>query len=215
MNKPNPQVDEFLTKAKRWRDELETLRTILHDCQLNEEFKWRSPCYTFQGKNVAILGELKDCCTLSFFKGALLKDSRGILEKPGENTRAGRVIRFTNVQEINELKPTLKALIQEAITVEKAGLKVDFEEDCELGYPEELQAKFDESPELKTSFESLTPDRQRAYLLFFSAAKQSKTRESRIEKYRERILEGKGLNDCVCGHSQNLPNGDGSHNSIR
>lgn len=215
MTKKNPKADEFLNKAKRWQAELEKLRTLLLSCGLTEDFKWRHPCYTFQNSNIAIIGELKDCCTLSFFKGALLKDPDGILRKPGENSRAARVIRFTSVGDIAEREPVLKAYIAEAVEVEKAGLKVDFEQDRDLEIPEEFQEKMDENPALQAAFEALTPGRQRAYLLYFSGAKQSRTRVSRVKKHTERILAGKGINDCVCGLSRKKPHCDGSHKSLR
>lgn len=191
----NPKVDVYLSKVDKWQKELEKLRMILLDCMLTEELKWHSPCYTFHKSNVAIIGGLKDYCVLSFFKGALLSDANGILTKPGDNTQSGRVIPFTSVREIVKMEPILKAYIYEAIEIEKAGLKVDFKEKRELVFPEELQKKLDKDPAFKTAFLALTPGRQRAYNLYFSAAKQSKTREERIEKYVQRILSGKGLND--------------------
>ena len=191
----NPKVDEFLRKAKKWQEEMGKLRMIILDCQLTEELKWGHPCYTFQKSNVVIIGGFKEYCALTFVKGALLNDPNGILIKPGENTQAGRQIRFTNAREIVEMEPILKAYIYEAIEVEKAGLKVEFKETTEFTIPEEFQSKLDEIPALKTAFEALTPGRQRAYLLYFSAPKQSKTRESRVEKCMQQILNGKGLND--------------------
>jgi uncharacterized protein YdeI (YjbR/CyaY-like superfamily) len=195
MNKMNPKVDGYLRKSKKWQKELQKLRIILLDCPLNEEVKWRHPCYTFQENNIVILGAFKESCVLTFVKGALLKDANGILVKPGENTQSARVIRFTNVQQIVELEPFLKAYVREAIEVEKAGLKVKFKKITEFKIPEELKKKLDEIPALKTAFRALTPGRQRAYLLYFSAAKQSKTRDSRIEKCMRQILDGKGLDD--------------------
>jgi uncharacterized protein YdeI (YjbR/CyaY-like superfamily) len=191
----NPKVDAVISKAKKWREEFEKLRTILLDCGLTEELKWWQPCYTYQNSNVAIIGGFKDYCALSFFKGALLKDTHGILIKPGENTQSARYIKFTNVQEIIRMKPILKAYIKEAIEIEKAGLKVNFKKITEHKIPEEFQNKLDKIPALETAFHALTPGRQRAYLLYFSAPKQSSTRESRIEKYMQQILKGKGLND--------------------
>lgn len=214
MSSTSPQVDAYVQNATTWQDELHELRSIVLECQLTEDFKWRAPCYTYQGKNVLMIGELKDSCTLSFFKGALLKDPQGILTKPGENTQAARVIRFTSVREIVELEAVLKSYIQEAIEVEKSGLKVDLEQGREFDLPEELQDKLDESPELKTAFEALTPGRQRAYVIFITGAKQSATRAARVEKYVERILAGKGINDCVCGLSQKMPSCDGSHKQL-
>jgi uncharacterized protein YdeI (YjbR/CyaY-like superfamily) len=191
----NPKVDEFLSKTERWRAEFEKLRMIALDCGLTEELKWRAPCYTFQNSNVVIIQGFKGYCALLFFKGALLKDPKGILKAPGEHVQAGRQIRFTNVREIVEMEPTVKAYIYEAIEVEKAGLKVAFKETTEFEIPDELESKFDENPALKAAFDTLTPGRQRAYILYFSAPKQSKTRESRVEKCTQQILDGKGLND--------------------
>ncbi|WP_423801167.1 YdeI/OmpD-associated family protein [Neobacillus sp. SAB-20_R2A] len=204
----NPKVDKYLIdgcmrcplgatpdcKVNNWPEELEKLRMIVLDCGLTEELKWGVPCYTFQKSNVLIISAFKEYCSLSFFKGSLLKDAHRILEKPGENTQAGRLVKFTNVKQIVELEPILKAYIHEAIEVEKAGLKVEFKKDPEP-IPEELQNKFEDIPALKTAFDALTPGRQRAYILHFSAPKQSKTRVSRIEKCMEKILAGKGLND--------------------
>jgi uncharacterized protein YdeI (YjbR/CyaY-like superfamily) len=190
----NPMVNVFLSKAKKWQEEFEKLRMIILDCQLTEELKWGKPCYTFQKSNIVIIQGFKEYCALMFCKGALLNDPNGILKKPGENTQAARQIRFTNVREIVEMEPTLKAYIYEAIEAEKAGLKVNFKKNPEPT-PEELQNKLDEIPALKTAFDALTPGRQRAYILYFSAAKQSKTRESRVEKCMQQILNGKGLDD--------------------
>lgn len=194
MNKLSPKVDGFLRKAKQWRHELAKLRMIILECPLTEEVKWRVPCYTFQNNNVLLLGGFKDYCVLNFVKGALLKDPHGILIKPGENTQVARVIRFTSVQEIVAIEPLLKAYIHEAVEVEKAGLKVSFKKNPEP-IPEELQKRLDQIPALKTAFAALTPGRQRAYILFFSAAKQSTTRASRVEKCMPQILKGKGLDD--------------------
>ncbi|TKH35558.1 hypothetical protein C1I59_16960 [Paenibacillus polymyxa] len=191
----NPKVDVYLDKVKKWQAEMEKLRAIMLDCQLTEELKWGKPCYMFQNSNIAIIQGFKEHCALMFFKGALLKDPNGILIKPGEDTQAGRQIRFTNVEGIVEMEAILKVYINEAIEVEKAGLKVDFKKNTELIFPEEFQAKLDEDPALKTAFAGLTPGRQRAYVMHFSAPKQSKTRESRIEKCMQDILNGKGLND--------------------
>jgi len=191
----NPKVDVYLSNAKKWRKELEKLRMIILDCQLTEELKWGKPCYTFQKNNIVIILPLKEYCALLFCKGALLNDANGILIKPGENTQAARQIRLTNVREIVEMETILKAYIYEAIEVEKAGLKVNFKKTAEFVIPEEFQNKLDEIPALKTAFDALTPGRQRAYILYFSAPKQSKTRESRVEKCMQQILNGKGLND--------------------
>ncbi len=190
----NPKVDGYLRKSGKWREELRKLRAIVLDCDLTEEMKWRAPCYTLNNHNILFIGRLKECCVLSFVKGALLKDAARILVRPGERTRVVRVIRFTNLQQIIELEPTLKAYIQEAIEVEKSGLKPDIKKNPEP-IPQELQNKFEEIPRLKAAFAALTPGRRRAYILYFSRAKQSKTREARVEKCRQQILEGKGLDD--------------------
>ncbi|AUO10422.1 YdeI/OmpD-associated family protein [Priestia megaterium] len=194
-SKMNPKVDEFLTKAKKWKEEYETLRKIVLDCELTEDFKWMNPCYTFEKKNIVLIHGFKEYCALLFPKGSLLQDSHGILIQQTENVQGARQIRFTNVQEIVEKEAVLKAYIYEAIEVEKAGLKVKAKKPEELIIPEELQHKFDEIPALKTAFTTLTPGRQRAYILHFSAAKQPKTRESRVKKCIPNILNGKGLND--------------------
>jgi uncharacterized protein YdeI (YjbR/CyaY-like superfamily) len=191
----NPKVDFYFSKAKEWQKELEQLRMILLDCGLTEELKWGCPCYTFQKRNIVLIHEFKEYCALLFFKGALLQDAHGILIQQTENVQAARQIRFTNVREIMEREAILKAYVYEAIEVEKAGLKVDLKKTTEYTIPEEFQNKLDENPALKTAFESLTPGRQRAYLLYFSAPKQSKTRESRVEKCMQQILNGKGLSD--------------------
>jgi uncharacterized protein YdeI (YjbR/CyaY-like superfamily) len=189
------EVDLYLRKAKKWQEELERLRMIILDCQLTEELKWGKPSYSFQNSNIVILLPLKKYCALLFCKGALLKDENGILIKPGENTQAARQMRFTDVREIVEREGLVKAYINEAIEAEKAGLEVEFKKITEFIVPEELQNKLDEIPALKTAFNALTPGRQRAYMIYISAAKQSKTRASRVEKCLEQILKGKGLND--------------------
>lgn len=191
----NSKVDEYLSKAKKWKEESEKLRKIVLDCELTEEFKWMHPCYTFEKKNIVLIHGFKEYCALLFHKGALLQDTHGILIQQTENVQAARQIRFTNVQEIVEIETILKAYIHEAIEIEKAGLEVNFKKNTEFIIPDELQSKFDEIHAFKNAFESLTPGRQRAYLLYFSQPKQSKTRESRVEKYMQHILNGKGLND--------------------
>jgi uncharacterized protein YdeI (YjbR/CyaY-like superfamily) len=191
----NPKVDFYFSKAKNWQKELEKLRTIVLDCQLTEELKWGVPCYTFQKSNIVLIHVFKEYCALLFFKGALLNDTNGILIQQTKNVQAARQIRFTNVREIGKMTPILKAYVYEAIEVERAGLKVDFKKASEFIIPGEFQNKLDEIPALKTAFDALTPGRQRAYILYFSAPKQSKTRESRVEKYMQQILNGKGLND--------------------
>jgi len=195
MRGKNPRVDWYFNKAKTWREESEKLRTIILDCGLTEELRWGKPCYTFQKANIVLIHGFKEYSALLFFQGALLKDAKGILIQQTENVQAARQIRFTNVREIVKLEPILKAYIKEAIEVEKAGLKVDFKQTSEFAVPEEFKNKFDKTPALKRAFDALTPGRQRGYLLYFSAAKQSKTRESRVEKCMPQILKGKGLDD--------------------
>jgi len=194
-NTPNPKVDFYFSEAEKWREEVEKLRKIALDCDLAEVLKWGHPCYTFQENNIALIHAFKDYCALLFFKGALLKDPDGILVQQTKNVQAARQIRFTNAREITGMKATLKAYIQQAIGVEKAGLKVEYKKTTEFAMPEEFQKRLNESPALKTAFHALTPGRQRAYLLHFAAPKQSRTRESRIEKCMPQILKGKGLND--------------------
>ncbi len=195
MNTMNPKIDAFLDKAKQWQAEFERLRMILLDSPLTEELKWGVPCYTFHESNVVLMHGFKEYCALLFIKGALLNDVHSILIQQTENVQAGRQIRFTNVQKIVEMEAILKAYIYEAIEVEKAGLKVILNKNPVLRFPEEFQNKLDENSSLKTAFEALTPGRQRAYNLYFSEPKQSKTRELRIEKCIPLILNRKGLND--------------------
>lgn len=195
MNSINPKVDFYFNKAKKWQEEIERLRMIVLDCQLTEELKWGVPCYTFQKNNVVLIHVFKEYCALLFFKGALLNDANGILVQQTENVQAARQARFTNFLEIIELESILKAYIYEAVEVEKSGLKVDFKKTTDFTVIEEFQEKLDRIPALKAAFEALTPGRQRGYLFYFSAAKQSKTRESRVEKYMQQILNGKGLDD--------------------
>ena len=195
MNETNPKVDAFLSRSRKWHDEFEKLRKIILECQLTEELKWGNPCYTFQDKNVVLMHGFKEYCALLFFKGALLSDPEGILIQQTKTVQSARQIRFTSVREIVKLKPVLKAYIREALEVEKSGRKVSFKKTAEFAVAEEFQSKLDERPALKRAFASLTPGRQRAYLLYFSSAKQAKTRTSRIEKNLRRILAGKGLDD--------------------
>ncbi|MGZ3873919.1 MAG: YdeI/OmpD-associated family protein [Mucilaginibacter sp.] len=191
----SPKVDFYFNKASKWREELEQLRLIALDCGLAEELKWGCPCYTYEKSNIVLIHVFKEYCAYLFFKGVLLNDAGGILVQQTENVQAARQARFTNVQEIIELKPILRSYILEAVEVEKAGLKVDLKKTEEFAMPEELQYKLERIPALKAAFEALTPGRQRAYLLYFSAPKQGKTREARVEKYIPQILDGKGLND--------------------
>ncbi|HYM19636.1 MAG TPA: DUF1801 domain-containing protein [Candidatus Kapabacteria bacterium] len=195
MSKPNPNVDWYFRKAKQWQSELEKLRTIVLDCGLTEELKWGCPCYTSEKHNIVLIHEFNKYCALLFFKGALLKDSKDILIQQTKHVQAARQARFTSVSEIRKMESALKAYIKEAIKVEKAGLKVELKKTSEFDMPEEFEHKLHEVPALKKAFYKLTPGRQRGYLLYFSSAKQSKTRESRIEKYLPQILNGRGLED--------------------
>ena len=188
-------VDAFLKRSTKWKKELEELRSVILECDLVEELKWGQPCYSYNKKNICIIGELKDCCVVGFFKGALLKDPKKVLTKPGENTRSARSIEFTSVKEITKLKKTLKDYIYEAIEIEEAGLKVEPPKSKDLDLPEELQNAFRKNAALKNAFYALTPGRQRGYVIYISGAKQSETRTARIEKYTQQIIEGVGIND--------------------
>ncbi|MEI7014513.1 YdeI/OmpD-associated family protein [Leptospira licerasiae] len=191
----NPKVDFFFNKAKQWKEEYEALRKIALASGLTEELKWGQPCYTSQNNNIVLIHGFKDYCAFLFFKGALLKDPKGILIQQTKNVQSARQIRFTNLKEIDKLKTSLKVYIKNAIEVEKSGQKVNFKKTKEFDMPEEFLNKLEESPDLKSAFDSLTPGRQRGYLLHFSSAKQSKTREARIQKYIPHILKGNGLDD--------------------
>ena len=191
----NPKVDAYLSRAKTWREEQAALRAIALDCQLTEELKWGQPCYTLENSNIVLIHVFKEYCALLFFKGALMKDTKGILVQQTENVQVARQIRFTNMREIVKMEATVKAYIREAIKVEKSGVKVELKKTEEFKVPEEFQYQLDRVPALREAFSALTPGRQRAYLLHFSAPKLSKTRESRVEKCIPLILDGMGLND--------------------
>lgn len=205
----NPKVDAYLTvgcgrcplmntpecKVHNWTEEMETLREIVLECGLTEELKWGVPCYTFEGNNIAIISAFKEYCAISFFKGVLLKDTSGILSKQGENSQSGRLIKFTDVQKIIDLESVIKEHIREAVELEEAGLKVEYKDVSEYEIPAELQNKLAENESFKNAFKALTPGRQKGYILHFSQPKQTKTRESRIEKSMPRIFLGKGLNE--------------------
>jgi uncharacterized protein YdeI (YjbR/CyaY-like superfamily) len=195
MNNANSKVDRLLKKSKKWREEFETLREIVLSLPLTEEVKWGQACYSFEKNNIVLIHGFKEYCALLFFKGVLLKDLKGILIQQTENVQAARQIRFTNVREIVAMKTVLKAYIQEAIEVDKSGVKVKLKKTSDFKVPEEFQKKLDDAPALKKAFAALTPGRQRGYLFYFSAAKQSKTREARVEKCMPQILQGKGLDD--------------------
>jgi uncharacterized protein YdeI (YjbR/CyaY-like superfamily) len=191
----NPKVDKFLDSAQKWQKEFKKLRTIVLDCGLTEELKWGQPCYTFKKSNIVLIHGFKEYCALLFFKGALLHDTDGILIRQTENVQAARQVRFTNIKDIVKIESILKTYIYEAIEVEKSGLKVKMKKTSDFRIPEEFQNKLNEIPALKSAFNTLTPGRQRAYLFYFSQPKQSKTRTSRVEKYMQQILNGKGLNE--------------------
>jgi uncharacterized protein YdeI (YjbR/CyaY-like superfamily) len=210
----NSLVDDYLKKVKNWNEELTVLRSIVLESGLVEELKWRNPCYTFEGKNIVIIGGFKEFCVLSFFKGILLSDSEKILKQQGENTQSARIIPFTSVSEILKQKHTILSYIYEAVEIERQGLQVEFKKTTESDFPIELENKFKEIPDFKEAFLALTPGRQRAYLLYFKAPVQSKTRDSRIDSSLLRIFYGKGINDCVCGLSKKMPGCDGSHKSL-
>lgn len=209
MNKINPKIDTYLAvgcgrcpfgntpecKVHNWTQELQKLREIVLDCGLTEELKWSVPCYTFEGNNVAIVSAFKEFCSISFFKGSLLKDADGILVRQGENSQAARIVKFTDVGQISETEEILRSYIQEAIEIEKSGLKVEYKDISEYEIPAELQNKFNENSAFKDAFYSLTSGRQKGYILHFSQPKQSKTREARIEKYLPQIFKGKGFHD--------------------
>ncbi len=191
----NPKVDWFFNKKTKWQEEYLELRTLVIDCGLTEELKWGCPCYTIQKSNIVLIHGFKDYCALLFMQGALIKDPKKILVQQTENVQSARQMRFKSVEDILKNKSTIKSFIKEAIAVDKAGLKVELKKTTEYKIPEEFQNVLDDMPELNTAFKALTPGRQRGYLLYFSSAKQSKTRETRIEKYVEQILKGKGLDD--------------------
>ncbi|MBB5031762.1 DUF1801 domain-containing protein [Prosthecobacter vanneervenii] len=206
----HPEVDAYISNESRWKPELTVLRRIVLSMGLTEEWKWRKPCYTHAGTNLILIHGFKESCALMFCQGSLLKDPRGLLQKPGENSQDGRLIKFTSVREIEALETEIRTFIEEAKAAEDAGLKPAPRTTTEP-VPEELKQKLEESGELKKAFAALTPGRRRAYLLHFNGAKQAATRCSRIEACRARILAGKGPHDCICGHSQRMPNCDGSH----
>ena len=195
MSNINPKVDFFFDKATRWQKEYEKMRNIILDCGLDEKLKWGCPCYTFEDRNIVLIHGFKEYCAILLFKGALLADPDGILIQQTKNVQSARQVRFTNVREIARLERILKSYIYEAIEVERAGLKVNYKKTTDFKIPEEFQNKLDKSAALKKAFNTLTPGRQRAYIFYFSQAKQSKTREERVKKYLKKILGGKGLDD--------------------
>ncbi|TSA58335.1 MAG: hypothetical protein D4R41_04835 [Sediminibacterium sp.] len=207
----NPEIDIYLSKSKKWQNEMMLLRAILLECQLEEALKWGKPCYTSNSTNIVIIQSFKDHCDLGFFNGALLKDTNKVLTKAGEHTQSGRQFRFSDISEIQKMKRIIKSYVKEAIQLELSGLKFEQLEKPENIIIKELQDVFKKNAPLKKAFESLTPGRQRGYLIYFSAAKQSETRLSRINNNASKIMSGKGINDCTCGLSKRMPNCDGSH----
>ena len=204
-------VDQYISKAKSWKDEITLLRTILLSCKLEEAIKWGQPCYAINNKNIAMIAPFKAHCDIAFFNGAALKDEKALLVKAGVNTQSARQMRFINVQEITKFKSVIKSYVKEAIENEKQGVKPTPAEKAEPILVEELEAIFKKNAPLKKAFAALTPGRQRAYLIHFSGAKQAATRVARIEKYINAILAGRGINDCSCGLSKKMPYCDGSH----
>ncbi len=209
------KVDDFIRDAGQWKHEFELLRSLVLECGLTEEFKWRQPCYSYGGKNVAIIGGFKTYCVLSFFKGSLLADPHKLLVAPGEHTQSGRQLKCTSVDGIKSIAPIIKAYILEAIEIEKAGLNVTFKSVDAYLMPDELLEKFGKDEKFKKAFEALTPGRQKGYLLYFSAAKQAATRAARIDAQTHKILTGKGFFDCHCGLSKKYPACDGSHKVLK
>lgn len=208
------EITLLIESNDQWRSEMQQLRTILLDCGLVEEYKWKQPCYSYQGKNIVIIASFKNYCALSFFKGVFLSDEYKLLVPPGENSRTVRMMKFDNPKG-NDLNETvIKAYIFEAIEVEKAGLKVDAPKEDDLKYPDELLSKMKTDQKFGAAFEKLTPGRKRAYIMFFDQAKQSKTKLDRINKFVDRIMMGKGMNDCTCGLSKRMPTCDGSHKQL-
>jgi len=208
----NPEVSQILQDADKWNEEMFLLRDIALECGVIEEVKWKQACYTYNGGNLFIIGAFKDYCAINIFKGSLLKDDVNVLTSPGENSQSSKQWRFTDCQTIDANRDLIKQYIFELIEIEKAGIKAKYKSLEDYDVPEELTYLFVSDPAFENAFTSLTPGRQKGYLLFFNAAKQSKTRENRIQKYYERVMNGKGMNDCVCGKSKRMPNCDGSHN---
>ena len=211
----NAKVDTYFSQLTKWKPELEAMRQILLDCGMVEEFKWRTPCYTYNNNNMIIIGGFKESCVMSFSKGVFMKDDHKLLASPGENSQTARLVRFTSVSQVIELEPILKTYIYEAIEIEKAGIKLDPAQKPELTLVDELLEMMSTNSDFKTAFENLTPGRQRAYNMHFASAKQSETRTSRIQSYMPRIMKGKGMNDCICGLSKRMPNCDGSHKMLK
>lgn len=210
----HPKVDSFIADLTKWQKEVEKLREIILDCLLTEDFKWRTPCYSFNGKNILLIGCFKNYCSVSFFKGVLLQDSQKLLVSPGENSQSVKYFKFENLEEIKGHEETIRAYIIEAIELEKAGVSVEKTQSNNIEICEELVLEFENNPAFKTAFNELSKGRQRGYALFFNSAKQPTTRTTRILKYQDKILKGFGIHDCTCGLSKKMPNCDGSHKSL-
>jgi uncharacterized protein YdeI (YjbR/CyaY-like superfamily) len=211
----NTKVDAFLVQVKNWREELSVLRGIILQSGLEEELKWGSPCYMLEKKNLVIIQGFKEYFAIMFFQGAIIQDPLGRLVKPGENTQAGRQMRFKNMEDLVQDESLIKSYLEEAISLEKAGTRVVTKDPKEWNIPSEFQAHLEKNAALKTAFEKLTPGRQKAYCIYFADGKQTQTRETRIEKFIPRILSGKGMLDCICGLSKRMPGCDGSHREMR
>ena len=210
----NSTADKYFLDAPKWQEELKHLRKIALGTNLKKTIKWGIPCYVFEESNIVLLGSFKAFCSISFFKGSLMQDPNGILSKPGKNSQSVRMLKFTHLDQIRELEPVTRAYVFEAIEIEKAGLKPAIDKSVELEFPDELLQILDQDAAFKAAFTALTPGRQRGYNLFFTAAKQPATRITRIEKYKQQILDGKGINDCTCGLSKKMPSCDGSHKAL-
>lgn len=208
------EIEVYFNDAPLWQKEMKALRAILQNLDIEETYKWKQPCYVSDGKNICIIGAFKAYCVVSFFKGALLQDRENVLEAPGKNSQATKMLRFTSLQAIEADKDLIIEYVNEAIAIEEAGLRVAFKDASTYTIVPELQAFFDEISEFKSAFYALTPGRQKGYLLHFEAAKHSKTRLQRIEKAMDRIYAGKGIQDCICGHSKRMPRCDGSHKAF-
>ncbi len=211
----HPEVDQLMERETSWKQEMSLLREIILETGLTETYKWKQACYTYNGSNVVILGSFKSSCVISFLKGVLLKDEAQLLQFPGENSQSAKLLRFTSIEEVTRLKPQILSYIREAIELEEMGAKVDTSSTPPQPVPDELNKIFDGDAAFRNAFELLTAGRQRAYLMFFNAAKQSATRTDRILKFRPRILDGKGMNDCICGLSKKMPGCDGSHKALK
>jgi uncharacterized protein YdeI (YjbR/CyaY-like superfamily) len=207
----NENVDAYIGRLKKWKDEISLLRDLALKSGAVEDYKWMHPCYTIDGKNVFLINEFKDCCAINFFKGEFIQDEAGILKPPTEKIQTARIIRFTAMDQVEALADKISGFMEQAIAIERAGLKSEKREPMAIVYTDEMEKAFAADVELGAGFAMLTPGRQRAYILHFAEPKQEATRFARIEKCKPRIMMGKGLLDCVCGHTKRKPGCDGSH----